>query len=195
MSRLWDQSLAWLGLAPVDDSTAQFSLTAVYTRYGSFVFACLQRFGVRGADLLDTHQEVFLVVYRRLDSYDPSCSMTAWLFGITRRVAAAHHRRAHYRREVAVDPDWDVEDVNVDVEGQYSRGQTQRLVERLLDTLDLDRRAVLVMHEMEGMECGHIATLLGIPVGTVHSRLHAARRDFEAAMKRYKAREKRGKWQ
>lgn len=195
MSRLWDQSLAWLGLAPVDDSTTQLSLTAVYTRHGSFVFACLQRFGVRGAELLDAHQEVFLVVFRRLDTYDPSCNMTAWLFGITRRVAAAHHRRAHRRREVSFDADWDVEDVNVDVEGQYSRGQTQRLVERLLDTLDLDRRAVLVMHELEGMECAQIATLLGIPVGTVHSRLFAARRDFEAAMKRYQAREKRGKWQ
>lgn len=193
MSRLWDQSLAWLGLASVEETTTDLSLADVHTRYGAFVFACLQRFGLREEDVFDAHQEVFLVVFRRLDSYSPSCSMTAWLFGITRRVAAAHRRRAHRRREVSVDPDLDIEDLNCNVEDQLSRWQTRRLVERLLDSLDLDRRVVLVMHEIEGMECSQIATLLGIPVGTVHSRLHAARRDFEAAMKRHEAREKRGK--
>lgn len=190
---LLDQSLAWLGLVSVEEPTLPLSVVDVHTRYGAFVFACLQRFGIHGAELLDAHQEVFLVVFRRLDSYDHSCCMTAWLFGIARRVAAAHHRRAHRKWEVAVDPDWEVEDINVDVEEHISRRQTRQLVERLLNSLDLERRAVLVMHEIEGMECTEIGALLGIPVGTVYSRLHAARRDFEAAVKRHEAREKRGK--
>jgi RNA polymerase sigma-70 factor (ECF subfamily) len=49
------------------------------------------------------------------------------------------------------------------------------------------------MYEIEGMQCEQIARLLAIPVGTVYSRLYLARRDFEAAMMRFEARERRGR--
>jgi RNA polymerase sigma-70 factor (ECF subfamily) len=66
----------------------------------------------------------------------------------------------------------------------------------MLDALDLDKRAVFVMFEIEGMGCEEIASVLGIPVGTVYSRLHVARRDFEKALARHRAREARmpGGW-
>jgi len=159
-------------------------LTSVHARHAEYVFASLQRLGVRGVALEDAHQEVFLVVHRRLSSYDGRSSMPAWLFGICRRVAAAHRRKAHRRHEVSVDPDWDIEDVEADPEQALVRGQERREVERVLDMLDLDKRVVLVMYEIEGIECDRIAAQLGIPVGTVYSRLHAARRDFEKAMTR-----------
>ncbi|MDI1429391.1 MULTISPECIES: RNA polymerase sigma factor [Polyangium] len=194
MSWSWFESATWFaGAAGEDASTPAPELAAVHARHAEFVFACLQRLGVRGAALEDAHQEVFLVVHRRLASYDGRASMTAWLFGICRRVAAAHRRRAHVRHEIPVDPEWDIEDIDADPEQALARGQERREVERVLDMLDLDKRAVLVMYEIEGIECDRIAVLLGIPVGTVYSRLHAARRDFEKAMTRAAARAAGGK--
>ncbi len=189
----WFARSTWFSEVVSVDAAPPLDLVAVHARHGAFVFASLQRLGVRGVALEDAHQEVFLVVHRRLPSYDGRASLTAWLFGICRRVAAAHRRRAHLRHEVPVDPDWDIEDLDADPEEALARGEERRKVERVLDKLDLDKRAVLVMFEIEGIECERIASLLGIPVGTVYSRLHGARRDFEKAMARYETSAAHGK--
>ena len=55
--------------------------------------------------------------------------------------------------------------------------------------MDIERRALFVMFELDEMSCEEIAEVLGVPVGTVHSRLHAARKEFQAALTRFSARE------
>jgi RNA polymerase sigma-70 factor (ECF subfamily) len=65
-------------------------------------------------------------------------------------------------------------------------------LDALLDELDLDKRAVLVMYEIDRLECKEIAEVLGVPVGTVHSRLDAARNAFQKALARRDARLARG---
>ena len=54
-------------------------------------------------------------------------------------------------------------------------------VQRALDGLDFDHRAVFVLYEIEGEPCDAIAAALGVPVGTVYSRLHHARQRFRDA--------------
>ena len=56
-----------------------------------------------------------------------------------------------------------------------------------LDEIELDRRAVFVLHELDGFTCEAIAQSLEIPLGTVYSRLRLARQDFSAKMRRLKA--------
>ena len=72
-----------------------------------------------------------------------------------------------------------------------SRAARARLA-RVLDAMDADKRALLVMFEIEELPCDEIAAIVGAPVGTVWSRLHAARRQFEARLARLHARESRG---
>jgi RNA polymerase sigma-70 factor (ECF subfamily) len=64
-------------------------------------------------------------------------------------------------------------------------------VYQLLDSLDDDRRAVFVLVHFEQMPAPEIAQTLGIPINTVYSRLRLARRDFDAALRRHEARERR----
>ena len=66
--------------------------------------------------------------------------------------------------------------------------EAARLVHRLLDCLDGDRRAVFVLAELEQMTAPEIAAALGVNLNTVYSRLRLARRDFDAALARYRAR-------
>jgi RNA polymerase sigma-70 factor (ECF subfamily) len=57
----------------------------------------------------------------------------------------------------------------------------------VLDRMDLEKRALFVMFEIDELSCDAIAEMLSIPIGTVYSRLHAARRDFERALVRERA--------
>jgi RNA polymerase sigma-70 factor, ECF subfamily len=134
-------------------------------------------------------QEVFVVVHQRLHTFDGSSRITTWLFGISMRVAAAHRRRAYRRREQMGDLPDDATDGAASPEEAAATRQAQARLSAILDTMDLERRALFVMFEIDELPCDEIAQLLGVPVGTVHSRLHAARKDFEAAVRRFDARD------
>lgn len=166
---------------------------AVHEAHADFVFRSLQRLGVRGADLEDVFQEVFLVVHRRLSSFDGSSAITTWLFGICLRVAAAHRRRAWFRREVPTEEPEDGEaPASERPDEAVAARQAQAIVRRVLDRMDLDRRAVFVMFELDQLPSEEIAAILGVPVGTVWSRLHVARKQFEKLLSAEQAREGRG---
>jgi len=72
---------------------------------------------------------------------------------------------------------------------QIADRQAREAVVRVLEQLDLDRRAVLVMHDLDGHPVPEIAAALAIPVATAYSRLRLAREDLAAAIKRLRARE------
>jgi RNA polymerase sigma-70 factor (ECF subfamily) len=174
----------------VAGAAASTSATEVYAEHADFVFASLQRFGIRDNDLEDLLQEVFVVVHRKLHTFDGSSRMTTWLYAISLRVAAAHRRRAHVRREQSVDPvpEPSGSHTSGDPEAALQRGQARRQLEAILDELDLDKRAVFVMFEIDELSCDEIAVVVGAPVGTVYSRLHAARAAFREAVARHRAR-------
>jgi RNA polymerase sigma-70 factor (ECF subfamily) len=168
-------------------------VTEIHDEHADFVWASLQRLGVLDDDLEDVLQEVFVVVHRRLSTFDGTSLMTTWLFGICIRVVTAYRRRAYRRRERPV-PAMPFEPESAPRDGPDARHdavQAQAVLSALLDELDLDKRAVFVMFEIEEMPCDQIAQTLGVPTGTVYSRLHAARKMFEAALARHHARERR----
>jgi RNA polymerase sigma-70 factor, ECF subfamily len=165
---------------------------AVHETQADFVWRSLQRLGVRAVDLEDVFQDVFVVVHRRLSTFDGSSALTTWLFGICLRVAAAHRRRAWLRREVLTG------DVATTHEAPASErpdealaaGRAQAALLGVLDAMDLDKRAVFVMFELDELSSEEIAAILGVPVGTVWSRLHAARKQFEKILARRRARQR-----
>jgi RNA polymerase sigma-70 factor (ECF subfamily) len=114
--------------------------------------------------------------------------MTTWLFGICLRVASAYRRRAFRRHEqsVAHVPE---EAVSGDSpEDAAATAQARARLRAALDLMDLDKRAIFVMFELDELSCEAIAEMLSIPLGTVYSRLHAARKAFEQALGRLEAR-------
>ncbi|WP_438028680.1 RNA polymerase sigma factor [Sorangium sp. So ce233] len=170
------------------------NLVALHAEHSGFVWATLQRFGIQQPDLEDAFQDVFIVVQRRLPSFDWACPVTTWLFAICRRVAASHRRRAHTRRERLGEVVDDVPDSARGPEEITSQQQARLQLEGILEAMDLDRRAVFVMFEIEEMPCNEIASLIGVPVGTVYSRLHAARKEFANLLKKAEAeRARRGR--
>jgi RNA polymerase sigma-70 factor (ECF subfamily) len=182
-------SLRGLTVADRTAEDAEARARAFRTLYETqldFVWRNLRRLGVADADAEDRAQEVFVVAHRRFDEFeDRGRGPRAWLFQIVLRVAsdARRHRRRHPEYPDGGDA---VERVSVEplqAEAMVRRDTLARL-DGALSVLDLDRRAVLVLHEIEEMTAPEIAQVLNIPLNTVYSRLRVAREKLEAALTR-----------
>lgn len=156
-------------------------VSSVYKAHAPFVVGSLARLGVRDSDLEDLLQEVFVIVYRKLDTYSGEGSLRAWLFSICRRVVANYRRHMGRKRELATaDSDFpEVPSERTNPEEETETRQRRERLELVLSRIADHKRVVLVMFEIEGKTPAEIAAILEIPIGTVHSRIHAARRDFE----------------
>jgi RNA polymerase sigma-70 factor (ECF subfamily) len=163
-------------------SAPPWTVVSLHAKYAGFVWASLHRLGVPDSDRPDLLQEVFVVVHRRLDSFDGSSAVTTWLFGICLRVVLGWRRHRRRHPEVPTEaPGVDERDAGRSPEEQAMAAQARATVARALDDLDPERRAVFVMFELEELSCVEIAAMIGVPVGTVYSRLHAARAAFARA--------------
>lgn len=175
------------GIAPAIcavDQERRFRM--VYDAHVAFVWRSLRRLGVLDRDIEDKCQEVFVVAYRRwADFVDLGHGPRAWLFQIALRVAsdARRHRRRH-----PVDPDGglaqDRQAVDPPQAKAVARRQAIDLLDRALASIEIGRRAVLVLHEIEQMTAPEIARTLEIPLNTVYSRLRTARQELEAEITR-----------
>jgi RNA polymerase sigma-70 factor (ECF subfamily) len=160
-------------------------LRSIYRAHARFVWLSLQRLGVHPSDLDDVAQDVFIIVHRRLHTFDRSARLTTWLFGICMRVAANYRRRRRWTRELL--SGWVESDqpaVLVAADDILVRREEQEIAERALGRLDVAKRAIFVMFEIESLSCLEIAELMNVPVGTVYSRLHSARRQLEKTIAR-----------
>jgi RNA polymerase sigma-70 factor (ECF subfamily) len=158
-------------------------VAGIHDSHADFVWSSLQRLGIQGADLEDALQDVFVVVHRRLATFDESSRLSTWLFGICLRVASQYRRKAHRRRERRV---LDLESIagegsSAAPDAALLAREAEQRLDQVLDALEPERRAVFVMFEIESIACPEIAELLGLPLGTVYSRLSAARTDFAKA--------------
>jgi RNA polymerase sigma-70 factor (ECF subfamily) len=170
------------------------SFEDVYEENFDFVWRNVRRLGVPDALVDDAAQEVFLVVHRRLREFQGRSSVRTWLFGIVAKVAS-DHRRAIRRKspharsaEASIDADA-IADDRADPHDRAARAEGVRVLHRVLDELDDDKRAVFVLAELEQMSAPEIAEAIGANVNTVYARLRAARRDFEQAALRERARD------
>ncbi len=160
----------------------------VFDRNFRFVCVTLRRLGVRDSDVEDVAQEVFVLVHKKLDSYEPARSLQLWLFGFCLRAASDHRRLARHRRLLhGQDPDTEIAHTDPLPDARIAAEQNRRLVLAALDDLDVDRRAIFVMHDLNEFSAPEIAEMLSIPVNTVYSRLRLAREDFRKAAVRLRA--------
>jgi RNA polymerase sigma-70 factor, ECF subfamily len=175
---------ASLPLASAQNRAAELDVRRVYLEHGGFLWRSLQRLGVGQHDLEDVLQEVLMVVHRRGDSFDARRSkLTTWLFGICLRVARGHRRRAYFRRETSDDTLTECAHDQTP-ETELDRRDLERRLARILDAMSCEKRATFVLFELEGVPCEQIAELMEVPLGTVHSRIHAARAHFKKCFER-----------
>lgn len=161
----------------------------LYDQEFAWVMRTLRRLGARDRDLEDLAHDVFIVVFKRLADYDPSRPLRPWLFGIAFRVVSDYRRRAAFSRETptAIEQSHPASAAPAQEAGVVAREQRE-LVLAALDALDLDQRAVFVLHELDGASIPEIAANLDVSHNTLYSRLRLARGKFTAAVQRLRQR-------
>jgi RNA polymerase sigma-70 factor, ECF subfamily len=181
---------------PAPAALLELTPRRLYDSHFSFVWRNLRRLGLPDPLLEDAAQDVFLVVHRRWESYDAKwSSVETWLFGILLRVARNHRRSLRRRGAVITRSSGDgpemfpsVDDGPADL---VARREAAALLDRLLDTLDDDKRAILVLVDVEQLTVPQAAEALAINLNTAYWRLRAARKMFERSLARVKATEMR----
>lgn len=155
----------------------------LFERHAPFLEKFILKMGVARSDLDDLMQEVFLIVHRK-GGYQPGpAEPTTYLASIALRLVRTERRKRSVRSIVEVDDERvGRASTGTDPERVAAHQQNLRRLQWALDSLDPDKRAVLVLSDLQGETVVSIAAGLGIPVDTAYSRLRAARRLFQAAV-------------
>jgi len=132
-------------------------------------------------DALDLSQEAFARAFRARRTIDPDRPFYAWLYQILRRLCFnfLRDRKSHWSK-LQVAGSWLAEEAmdrfsDMDPARVLEREEARRRVAAGIEQLPAREREVLVLKEFEGLKYREIADLLGIPIGTVMSRLYSAR--------------------
>jgi RNA polymerase sigma-70 factor (ECF subfamily) len=172
------------GASPQVDPT---ELRRIVTEHHGFVWRSLLRLGVPRADVDDAVQQVFLVVARRLSDISEGAERS-FLYGVSLRVASRTRRTQARRREVADGVEVERADGSARPDELLDRARARAMLDTILESMPLELRSVFTLFELEQLTMAEIAELLGVPQGTVASRLRRARETFTEQRKRMEAR-------
>ncbi|HVY26902.1 MAG TPA: RNA polymerase sigma factor [Polyangiaceae bacterium] len=179
---------AAIALEAEADSSQLAAAEALYREHYGFVWRNARRLGAADDWVDDAVHEVFLVATRRLSEFEGRSSAKTWLFAITFRIvqrlrrdrARRHQHAARYERET-----------ESPVRNAADESEAAEYLRYLLGLLPDEQRVILILVELEGFTSAAVAESLGIPAGTVDSRLRAARAHLAKVHEREKARDER----
>jgi RNA polymerase sigma-70 factor (ECF subfamily) len=174
-----------LPVLPEADPALRFE--AVYRRHFRRVYRWIARIAP-GMDAEDLSQEVFLVVHRRLPEFEGNARITTWLFQITYHVVGSHLRRRRNDLRLLHPSSWLPSRRPPEPFEELALEREARALRSAIEDLDLKHRSVLVLFELEEWPGKDIAETLQIPLETVYSRLHYARRKLAAKLEHVRAR-------
>ena len=162
----------------------------LFALHHAYVHRSVVRLGVPARDAEDVTHDVFVVVHRKLATFDPARPAKPWLFAIAARVAADYRRLARHRHEQV---DGTLEQSRPAPERERADAQletrdTRALLIAALQAVAEERRPVLVMVDLDELSVPEVAAALEIPLNTAYSRLRLAREELAAAVRRIRAR-------
>ena len=183
MNSLDDHTLIRLVL---EGNTSAFDV--IVRRYNTKVYSLAYRLLNSVEDAEDVAQDTFSQAFKGLGSFRGTSKFYTWLFRITYNLAISQRRKRKPALSLNSQTDSQGEitlpsdDVSPMKNMEDEEGKT--LMEKALGLLSLDHRAGLVLKEIEGFSYEEIALSLGVPVGTVRSRLHRARLELRAILEK-----------
>jgi RNA polymerase sigma-70 factor (ECF subfamily) len=158
---------------------------ALFREHLAYVLQALRRLGVRERDLEDVTHDVFLAVYRKLEQYDTRRPLRPWLFGFAFRFASDYRELARHRLEIVAETQ--ATDERPSALDRALQNEALEVARQALASLELGRRAVFILHELDDCAMPEVATALGIPLNTAYSRLRLARADVAATVRRLRS--------
>jgi len=177
------------------DSPAWSELVRAHHRR---VYALCYRFTGSGSDAEDLTQEVFLKVYGNLGTFDTARgSLQVWITTLTRNLLVDHFRRTRNLRITgSLDDGWDetgelrpvdrIEAKGPTQHDQATRRELEKMVQNALAQVSPELREAVILRDLQDMDYKEIAQVLGIPEGTVKSRISRGRAELARLLERNK---------
>jgi len=153
------------------------SFEEIYRAYSRFVYNVALRMVREPQAAEEVTQDVFLVMFRKLKTFQYKSSLKTWIYRITINMSINHAKRSHNKnREIYAYDDAryvssEGNQIFQDVDKEYH----ENVIRKLLDLLNPDQRACIVLRNIEGLSYEEIARSLHININTVRSRLKRAR--------------------
>jgi RNA polymerase sigma-70 factor (ECF subfamily) len=158
------------------DEAAWRDLVARHTRR---VFSLAYRFVGRVDEAEDLTQDIFVKVYQNLDRYHSGQgAFSTWLTAVARNLSIDNHRKRREERMRRIDGEGLVENLRSPDEGPQKRLEREErvtLVRSGLKALPQELREPIILCDLQGLPYEEVATILGVPLGTVKSRLNRGR--------------------
>ena len=170
------QSTAATGADPSRD--AQFR--EIYERWFDDVVGWLYALGAPSADTEDLAQEIFIVVRRNLGRFDGG-NLAGWLYRIAQLTVRDHRRRSWFRNLVLRRQEVDLSKMPHDADSparNFEDAEARRQFQLMVTKMHGKLVATFILFEIEGYSGEEIARIQDIPIGTVWTRLHKARKEF-----------------
>lgn len=164
------------------------SFDSLYDGFFAYVYRSARALGISPHAADDVVQDVFVVVHRRLADFDGRAPR-AWLTRILVNVVREHRRTFRRRGDHDLLEDERIASSAPTPHGIAEHAEAAAILAGILDAMDEDRRIVFVLSELEELPAAEIAEITGANVNTVSSRLRLARRDYDAAVARLRARD------
>ena len=180
-------------LPAAEPTPSTLKLAGVYEAHFRYVWRCLRSLGLKESQIEDALQDVFIVVQRRLSEFDgQSAELRTWLYAIALRIARKYRDRARREPASLEAAREQTPELPAAPDGGDAALANERLAlaRRALASLDDEKREIFVLARVEQMSAPEIASVVGIPLNTVYSRLRAARLAFDAEVSRLSARTK-----
>ena len=162
------------------------------------VYALCYRFTGNGADAEDLTQDVFLKIYSNLSSFDTGRgSLQVWITTMTRNLLVDNFRRTRNQRATdSLDAGWDETDELRPVDRLQAGGSSPhekaaqkelaKMVQGALAKVSVELREAVILRDLQDMDYKEIAQVLGIPEGTVKSRISRGRAELARLLERNK---------
>jgi RNA polymerase sigma-70 factor, ECF subfamily len=163
--------------------------------YEQRVFALVLRMLGNRAEAQDLAQEVFVTVFKSIDSFRGDSKLGTWLYRVAvnhckNRIKYLDRRSTRAHSDIDDARETDVSEGGV-IGGRPARpdeaaegGEMERVVQKALAALEEEHRELIVLCDLEGLAYEEIVQITGLPVGTVKSRLHRARAALREAVER-----------
>lgn len=154
----------------------------LYDRHFARVARLIRALGIVDSEADEICQEVFLIVYRHLDSFRGDARLSTWIHRMATREAIRHAKRRRMKRALL---DLFARDSRPMLPADWSENEAARrqYLNQLLARLPPERRLALVLFEIEGRPVEEIAEVCGCAVNTVWTRIHRARTQLEQIAK------------
>ena len=161
------------------------AFSKLFYEYKDMVYRVVYRLLGNSEETHDAVQQTFIELYKSLPGYAGKSKFTTWLYRIAVNVSIQYFRkRRNHEKDLFLDPELMTADSDGDNATPMERKELKKQIVEALASMHIRKRTVIVLHDIENRTMEEISDIIGVPVGTIKSRLFYARDELKKKLEK-----------